>query len=748
MRALLVVVARSAALSLGVLSASAVAAWVDAEPPANYPLTWGGEPEVVLSSTRSEIVLNGLWRFLPASGPAAQAPTETGWGYIPVPGSWRDRNPWYAYIPLNVTRGKGPMWEKLTDQNRAWYQRSFVVPGGWAGRAVLLNLERVSTDAKVWVNGTECGSVAWPAGSVEITRAVRFGTTNALQLLVVAAEETGAVFEFMETAVSQVTAKEATLDSKGLIGDVTVSSRPPGAHVSDLFVQTSTRRQELTVNVELNGLARPGRVQLTARLLRAMDAAGNETEPLEEVRFAATCDVTAAATQTVQAAWSWPKPRLWDVGQPNLYTLLLEVRDDSTGFHDERAQRFGFREFWIEGRDFCLNGTRINLRPTVNEPGMGIAEVTDAGIDGLMACGFNFTELWPRDLYFRGTPHTRQMFLDRADRKGYLVAGNVASMNMSILDGKWKFAWNVPGVQEAWKQRVDSDLRLNRNHPSLIMWSTSPNFFGHAADQDPRFIGTRNYGRDDASWLQRAEAGREGVASIKASDPTRPVFTHQGAWVGDVHTVNMYLCLLPLQEREEWLSDYVKQGVMPLLPIEFGTPLHSTFMRGRRGFGDAGSSEPWMTEFCAIYMGPQAYAMEQPVYRKEIVARFVKDQEYLRWHANEPMEGAPAYQALQVLYIRNTWRSWRTWGLSGGMVPWIGDMRRWGPDTVGAAAPINPRFRSTTCATPPASISWILPKHLLPTTSRRWPGLPAAPRPSPTRAITSARGRRWSNRSR
>ena len=45
---------------------------------------------------------------------------------------------------------------------------------------------------------------------------------------------------------------------------------------------------------------------------------------------------------------------------PNLYTLRLKV--NGAGLDDEYDQTFGFREFWVEGRKFFLNGTEIRLR--------------------------------------------------------------------------------------------------------------------------------------------------------------------------------------------------------------------------------------------------------------------------------------------------------------------------------------------------------------------------------------------------
>jgi beta-galactosidase len=54
--------------------------------------------------------------------------------------------------------------------------------------------------------------------------------------------------------------------------------------------------------------------------------------------------------------------------------------------------------------------------------------------------------------------------------------------------------------------------------------------------------------------------------------------------VGDIYTINNYLNFMPLQEREEWLSAYAQKGDMPLMYVEFGTPVNIGLMRGRNGF--------------------------------------------------------------------------------------------------------------------------------------------------------------------
>ena len=104
--------------------------------------------------------------------------------------------------------------------------------------------------------------------------------------------------------------------------------------------------------MDLSGVKQAGRVHFVADML-------NEKGEVEK-SFTADAAVEAKPTQTVTVSWPWANPRLWDVDQPNLYTLRLKVK--GAGLDDQYDQEFGFREFWVEGRQFYLNGTVIHLR--------------------------------------------------------------------------------------------------------------------------------------------------------------------------------------------------------------------------------------------------------------------------------------------------------------------------------------------------------------------------------------------------
>jgi hypothetical protein len=193
---------------------------------------------------------------------------------------------------------------------------------------------------------------------------------------------------------------------------VYLESRSSEAYVSDAFVRTSTRKKDVALDVDLSGVKQAGRVHFVADML-------NEKGEVEK-SFTADAAVEAKPTQTVTVSWPWANPRLWDVDQPNLYTLRLTVK--GAGLDDQFNQEFGFREFWVEGRQFYLNGTVIHLRQPCFYNGP------------LGQVGDNFSEFgnWNPDT--RGDVSDAGKNLDWADHKGYLGAVYVLDANKYMRD--------------------------------------------------------------------------------------------------------------------------------------------------------------------------------------------------------------------------------------------------------------------------------------------------------------------------
>jgi beta-galactosidase len=492
---------------------------------------------------------------------------------------------------------------------------------------------------------------------LDITRAVTFGKPMRLRVYVVSTADEGEVKELMGIIPGQNTTRKAERESGGLIGAVTLQTRPKTARIEDVFVQTSTRKKELRLELSLGGLATPEAVEVTAQ---AVNAKGIVEKTFAPVTL--TPSATPGETgRSVAATWQWENPRLWDLEQPNLYTLQITVK--GAGIEDAVSQPFGFREFWVKGRDLYLNGTPFRMRPTlVNADAPG-------GWEERSAFGFNIAELWPGG-HERRTQESRYVaWYEYADTRGIPITGILPHMD-------WMGnSYSTPERAAAFEAQVRRDLRRYRNHPSVVMWGTSGNMMG--ATGNPKFAGLRDASRTyDMARSENLRGAfplaQRGVDYMKSQDPTRPVFIHFGGAIGDLYTLNHYLIFTPLQEREEFVSHWAKYGDMPLWYVEFGTPLNTSLMRGRNGFGNAMKTEPFLSEYCAIYQGVEAYRREPDAYRADIAAKFVGGQEYQGWFFYDPINLSASFQELQKLFLTNTWRSYRTYGLTGGMIPWDG----------------------------------------------------------------------------
>jgi beta-galactosidase len=206
-------------------------------------------------------------------------------------------------------------------------------------------------------------------------------------------------------------------------------------------------------------------------------------------------------TQTITVS----DPLLWTPETPHLYTAQVQVMKNKKMVDDTKTS-FGIRSIkFTTENGFQLNGKTVKLNGGCvhHDNGcLGAAafdRAEERKVELLKAAGFNAVR----------TSHNppSETFLDACDRLGLLVIDE-------IFDG-WKekkTTYDYASIFDQWWKRDLSTMILrDRNHPSIIMWSTGNEIIER---KKPEAVET-------AKILAKA---------IKEIDSTRPVTSAMTTW--------------------------------------------------------------------------------------------------------------------------------------------------------------------------------------------------------------------------
>jgi beta-galactosidase len=619
--------------------------------------------------SRERVCLNGLWRWQPAKEAADTVPAD-GWGYFKVPGFWPGNT---NYIQEDCqTLYPHPNWKDtdLKGITAAWYQREMTVPEDWANRRIALSLEYLNSFAIVFVDGKKAAEVRFPAGEADLTAACRPGARHVLSLLVVAMPLKGVQLSYTDTNAAREV--KGSVERRGLCGDVFLASTPSAARIGDVKVDTSVRKGELTVSAALDGLAADKEYALRVRIRED----GRDVREFTSAAFKAGDLKGGRLTVTEK----WKPEKLWDVHTPqNQLTAHVTLTGAGDKVLDEcYPVRFGFREFWIDGRDFYLNGTRIYLSAVpLDNAALGARTATyDAAYETLTRLrGFGINFVYTHNYGCQPGSHVSfTEILRAADDLGMLVAFS----QPHFADYEWKAA--DADQANGYARHAGFYVRAAQNHPAVVASSMSHNATGYGEDMNPDLIdGAKDYHDDNWSRNNAALALRA-EAIVKGLDPGRIVYHHSSGSLGSMHTVNFYANFVPVQEMSDWFEHWATKGVKPVFLCEYGVPfswdwtMYRGWYKGEREFGSA--RVPW--EFClaewdAQFLGDRAFDVGE------------KEKKNLRWEAGQfkagnlwhrwdypTVVGASDFEERQAIfarYLTDNWRAHRTWGLSANS-PW------------------------------------------------------------------------------
>lgn len=440
---------------------------------------------------REEVSLNGTWEMVKVSSLEAPPPRE-GWQPFQVPGTVNGYN-----------------------YERAWFRRKFPVPSAWRGRRLLLHFGGVKYNSRVLVNGRPVGGCfnGYDAFEVDATEAIRFGAEN--ELLVGVHDWTGLFSPGEPVDFSgardwdslRALPRDRILGPigglftlYGLWDDVSLKAVPP-VFLRDLFVRPSVRRRRLEVEVTLvNASHEPFAGPVHGRLFPSQgssrDAQGQWPAIGKPVATFPPAFVQVAPGQSRRLTLTLENPplELWWPHRPCLYILEVGLEGPQA---DVLRERIGFREFWVQGGDFFLNGVKVHLLATSWWPAgrPPEREAIAAQLKAIRAmnavCFRTHTQPWPKRWY------------ELADEVGLLMIPEGAVWNDDTV-----YRVNDPRFWENYAAHLRAMVRHLRNHPSIVLWSLENEFYGPRANDNTPQV--------------EANLARMGLI-VKEEDPTRPI---------------------------------------------------------------------------------------------------------------------------------------------------------------------------------------------------------------------------------
>lgn len=422
---------------------------------------------------------------------------------VPLEGTWELCRSSASVLPGDAT------WQAVQvpsfqsqDSHRPflWYRRKFTVPGEFAGRHLFLRFEGVRFVSEIAVDGKTVGGHrgGWEPFEIDVTSACSPGREHSLVVRVqdltglcdpaLSDTEVRRGERLIDQAKDSVRAPVGSQYTRvGIWQSVSLLARD-GLYVEDVFVKTSLRRKQISVEVAVRNLGDQPR---TANCAVAVES-GVAFQPVAVA-------VPEGASRTVTVTAPWADPRLWRPEDPHLYRLSTQLESNGR-VTDCKVTRFGFREFWTDGPRLILNGTPMNFLATAGHPRGDLnGELSKQGAfdlfrrireAGCVAMRLH-ANVWPGDWY------------DAADEAGMPVI-----LESALFCYASAYAMSQDDFWKSYHEHLSAVIRAHRNHPSIVMISLE-NEILHCGGE-----------RCSPECEHRlAEAGR----MVKALDPTRPI---------------------------------------------------------------------------------------------------------------------------------------------------------------------------------------------------------------------------------
>ncbi|QZE15406.1 DUF4981 domain-containing protein [Halosquirtibacter laminarini] len=425
--------------------------------------------------------LNGTWKFNWVRKPADR-PKDfykpsydvSEWDNIVVPSNWERQGygiPIYCNHQYEFASFKAPVSKEIKFVDKIYpanpgqvphdynpvgsYRRTFTIPQNWDGRQIFIQFGAVKSAFYIWVNGKKVGYSQGSKTEAEwdITKYLQKG------------DNTLAVEVYRWSDGSYLECQDFWRIS-GIERDVILYSTQK-VRIRDFFVigdlDKDYKNGLLKLDVDLNNRVnrlRSGNYKVEYKLYdKNLKVIASE---IKDAKINRKKDLKVSFEKEIL------NPLKWNAETPNLYTLVLSLKDKKGKTSEILSSRVGFRKVEIINDIFHINGVEVLIkgvnRHEHNQYTGHVINEEDMIQEIKLMKQFNINAV--RNSHY--PPHPR--FYELCDEYGIYLTDEANIESHGMYYGKYSLAKN-PEFKDAHLDRNISMVERSKNHPSIIVWS-------------------------------------------------------------------------------------------------------------------------------------------------------------------------------------------------------------------------------------------------------------------------------------
>ncbi|XAR63530.1 Beta-galactosidase [Bertholletia excelsa] len=460
--------------------------------------------------------LSGYWKFLLAPNPTSVPLNfydykfeDSSWETLPVPSNWQmhgyDR-PIYTNIvypfPLDPP--------KVAEDNPiGCYRTHFYLPKEWEGRRILLHFQAVDSAFYTWINGVLVGysqDSRLPA-EFEITdfcHPCGSGNKNVLAVQ---------VFRWSDGSYLE---DQDHWWLSGIHRDVLLLAKPK-VFIADYFFRSNLGKNfsyadlQVEVKVDNSGETSKGSILTNFTIEAAVYDNQNWQDTSQDTDLLSSQVAQLKLSESSSASLGFQEyllqgklqmPKLWSAEQPNLYTLVVILKDAEGHVVDCESCQVGIRQISKAPKQLLVNGHPIIIRGVnrhEHHPRLGKTSLEPCMVKDLVLMKQNNINAVRNSHY---PQHPR--WYELCDLFGmYMIDEANIETHGFDLSGSVKHPTQEPVWLSSMMDRVVGMVERDKNHACIISWS-----LGNESSYGPNHAALAGWVRaKDPSRLLHYEGG-------------------------------------------------------------------------------------------------------------------------------------------------------------------------------------------------------------------------------------------------